>query len=248
MKNTLSLLACAFVASALTAGGIELLRDDGRASAEPVSVPERVAIERPAPPSSAAPDPSGAEALARLAELERRLAQLEAGLDASRQPVAAQEEVDSEPIGWLGGLGAGLEQPDEKARAFVLDVVEQERQVREEERAEERRRWDEERLARQASSAAERLGLSAQDEENLLAILLEERERRTAFYDTMREGGFDPTARDLAREEFARIEAWKSEELGVKFGSELASKILDLERERRSDRWGSGMSRGFWDG
>ncbi len=199
-------------------------------------------IERPAWPPSTAPDPSPAESLARLDELERRLALLEAGLDASRQPIA------------VAGAGARLRESDEEARAFVLDVVEREHEAREEEHAEEQRRRDEERLARQVASAAESLGLSAQDEATFLAILLEERERRTTLYDTMREGGFDATSRDLAREEFALIEAWKSEELEAKFGSELASKILALEQERRSDRWGPsdrwgrGMSRGFRDG
>jgi len=94
----------------------------------------------------------------------------------------------------------------------------------------------EDRFRRQTEHIGNALNLSATDREHLFAVLLGEYERRTDFFEEMRQDAFDPEMRARVRDELLGIQQWKIRELQAKLGAELAQAVNDLERggEQRS--------------
>jgi len=227
MKYWLPAFAAAVVASLLTAGFLELSRDDGsRGNAAVASAPDTGPTETPAererPAARLAPPEDGKS----IEELERRLAELETrigalGAGSARQVVASPEAtpVEDDPL---------LEESDE-AREFVLAVVEEERAAAEEERARRVAELNEERMRERAREIAAELGLPGRDEDTIFSVFLQESTRRAEIFETMRTGDFAPGSRDALRDEFAALRRWKEEELTKELGDVIAQRVLELE-------------------
>ena len=230
MKNLLLVLVTALVTSIATAIAVEFLRDErAPARGQPLVAPAAPAAASapsaatvtageaiaPLPPLD---DPELAE---RLAELEARLAKVEAARSPARVPVEGASPTAA-PESWPGG---------NDARTFVLDVLEDERARRQREETEMWEARSAERLSRTASWLGEELGLGPQEQETLLGILREESFRRNEIFRSLRESESEP-AREGARAEFEELRRWKETELTAQFGPAIAKSMLDLERDR----------------
>ena len=228
MKNLLPPFLSALFAACLTAFLVTLLREPRPDAARVVAVPApspRPALAAPARDPAPAPAelvaPVQGAVLARLAALEQRLAALESK-NAIRRAVDGRP-TKSDALGSEGG----------PARTFVLDVLEEDRRLRDEARATERREMLVSRLQDRVARTAEELGLSSQDEATVFSVLQEEIDRRNELFESMRQGSFDPSSRDLIREEMSRLQDWKMEELSRQLGPALAQQVLEFETGRR---------------
>jgi uncharacterized protein YqeY len=236
MKNVLVPVLSALLASALTAVALELTRDSrgaGATGAEGAIAPP-VAMAPPAEveaaPSELAPPIAGAT-LARLAAVEERLDQLEARA-AGRQALVPEKTQAAAPL-----------LDDEGARAFILGVLEDERRARDEERLSIQRERLAAGLRSRIDRTAEALELSPEEADAVFDVYQASVARRGEVFETMREGGRDPGAREWVREEMQRIEEWKTQELERELGGELARQVMVLEDGRMS-----GFPRELWRG
>lgn len=234
MKNVLVPALSALLASALTAVALELTRDSRGAGATGTegAIAPPVAKAPPAGEEAAPADlapPISSATLARLAAVEERLDQIEARA-AGRQALVPEE---------TGGAAPLLD--DERARAFVLGVLEDEQRAREEERLSIQRDRLAAGLRSRIDRTAEALELSNEEAGAVFDVYQAAVERRGEVFETMREGGPDPGAREWVREEMQRIEEWKTQELERELGRELARQVMALEEGRMS-----GFPRELW--
>jgi hypothetical protein len=229
MKNLVSPVLAAIGAALVTVLLAEALRDGApreAAGSPPVAAPRAAAApekdgERP---SAALVPVASPETDLRMSALEARIDSLEARLAAAldRRPVPA-EEVAKRP-----NEAVPLAAPE--ARDFVMDVLEEDRQQRETERAQRRLELLEERARVRADELSEELGLALRERESLYGVLVEESTRRTALFESLRDGEMPVDGRDEIRERFRAIDEWKSTELTAKLGSDVATKVLESER------------------
>ena len=230
MKNLVAPVLAAVGAALVTVFLAEALRDGApreAAGSPPVAAPRAAAAapdndgERP---SAALVPVASPETDLRMSALEARLDSLEARLAAAldRRPVPA-EEVAKRP-----NEAVPLAAPE--ARDFVMDVLEEDRQQREAERAQRRLELLEERARVRADELSEELGLALRERESLYGVLVEESTRRTALFESLRDGEMPIDGRDDIRERFRAIDEWKSTELTAKLGSDVATKVLESER------------------
>jgi hypothetical protein len=121
----------------------------------------------------------------------------------------------------------------------VREVLNDERERREQEEAAFWQQRNEERIQRIAALAGEKLGLGPHDQESLVSVLREESSRRSEILRALRESPFDAAQRDTLQSQFESLRTWKENELVARFGSELAQGLFQLEQELggRSRPW-----------
>lgn len=85
---------------------------------------------------------------------------------------------------------------------------------------------DEERVRLRATALAQKLGLSADGEATLTAVLLEEQTRRANAVTALRRNPDDAEVQARVRGELDAILEWKTEALNDRFGAEHAAEIM----------------------
>lgn len=123
------------------------------------------------------------------------------------------------------------------SRDMILSVMQQEEDRKDEERRLEREEREKEALDRRVQRIAEKLSLSSADSTTLTQIYQEEREKQTLMWTEMREGGMD---REMIREGMGEIRDWRTEQLTLSFGEDLANQIAEEGGGRGWGDWGGG--------
>ncbi len=123
------------------------------------------------------------------------------------------------------------------SRDVILGVLQQEEDRKDEERRLEREQREQDALTRRIERVAEKLSLSSADQTTLSQIYTEERKKQTEMWTAMRDGGMD---REMIRENMTEVRDWRTEQLNLSFGEDLASKIADES--------GGGHGFGDWGG
>jgi len=116
---------------------------------------------------------------------------------------------------------------------MILDVLQRKEEREEEERRVEREQREQDSLDRRIERIAEKLSLSAADQTTLAQIYTEERAKQTEMWTMMREGSMD---RETIRESMTEVRDWRTEQLTLSFGEDLATQIGEE----------SGGGRGGW--
>ena len=91
----------------------------------------------------------------------------------------------------------------------MLQILEEDRDAREAERARQRKQREEKVLAARAKRIAGELGLGPADETRLAAILVLESEKRSQLFERVRAQGWD---RDLVSQGMKELRAWRDAE------------------------------------
>lgn len=203
--------------------------------------PTQIAIERN-PPAAAIVEPARLQpAPLEDADLLARVESLTGQVEALRSELAQFRE----------GTGrAAIEPPvvaaapSEFAKAHrdgILQVIEEDRQVREQKREEERTQRENEALLARAERMAKQFGLSAMQQKSLADVLVLERQKIDDLRNQVREqGGVDGNT-DVVRENIRTLREWRTGELTARFGDELAQKMNEFEMDRwRQGRRGRG--------
>jgi len=129
------------------------------------------------------------------------------------------------------------------SRDVILGVLQQEEDRKEEERRLEREQREQDALTRRIERVAEKLSLSSADQVTLSQIYTEERKKQTEMWTAMRDGGMD---REMIREGMTEVRDWRTEQLNLSFGEDLAGQIAE---ESGGRGWGDfGGGRGGNDG
>lgn len=121
------------------------------------------------------------------------------------------------------------------AQAFSAEQLEALR-LQSAERKESRRRAVQERrdreedawFAQHANEVATELALPAGSGKELADLLVAERDRQSALWESVRTCGSTPEQRARLREEMRAIRAWRSNEIARRFGAELAPRVEAL--------------------
>jgi hypothetical protein len=127
-------------------------------------------------------------------------------------------------------------QTNAPTRDVILGVLQDEDERRTEERRLEREKREQDSLDRRIKRIAEKLSLSSTDQTALTQIYKEERAKQTLMWTQMRDGGMD---RELMREAMTEVRDWRTEQLTLSFGEDLAGQIADEGGGRGWD-WGGG--------
>ena len=123
-------------------------------------------------------------------------------------------------------------------RDVILSVMLQEEERKDEERRLEREQREADSLDRRIGRIAETLSLSSADQATLSQIYKEERAKQTAMWTGMRDGGMD---REMIREGMAEVRTWRTEQLNLSFGEDLAGQISEESGGRGWD-WSGGRN------
>ena len=123
------------------------------------------------------------------------------------------------------------------SRDVILGVLQQEEDRKEEERRLEREQREQDALTRRIERIAEKLSLSSADQATLSQIYTEERQKQTEMWTAMRDGGMD---RDMIREGMTEVRDWRTEQLNLSFGEDLAGQISEESGGRGWGDWGGG--------
>jgi len=110
-------------------------------------------------------------------------------------------------------------------RRAVLQILEEDRDARELERAQQRKQREEKVLAARAQRIASDLGLGPADETRLARILVLEAEKRGQLFERVRAEGWD---RDLVRQGMEDLRSWRDAEYEAAFGADVAEEIRRL--------------------
>ena len=128
-------------------------------------------------------------------------------------------------------------QTNAPTRDVILGVLQDEDERRTEERRLEREKREQDSLDRRIKRIAEKLSLSTTDQTALAQIYQEERAKQTLMWTQMRDGGMD---RELMREAMTEVRDWRTEQLNLSFGEDLASQIAEESGGRGWGDWGGG--------
>jgi hypothetical protein len=120
---------------------------------------------------------------------------------------------------------------------MILDVLQRKEDREEEERRVEREQREQDSLDRRIERIAEKLSLSAADQTTLAQIYTEERAKQTEMWTMMREGSMD---RETIRESMTEVRDWRTEQLTLSFGEDLATQIGEEGGGRGGFDWGGG--------
>ena len=166
------------------------------------------------------------------------VASLRAELDSLRDEVASlrsERESAVEPV----ATPAAAVTTNAPNRDMILGVMQQEEERKDEERRLEREQRDADSLKRRIERIAETLSLSPADQTTLTQIYTEERQKQTDMWTAMRDGGMD---RDTIRESMTEVRDWRTEQLNLSFGEDLASQIAEESGGRGWGDWGGGRN------
>ena len=164
------------------------------------------------------------------------LASLHSEIDELRNELASlranrESAVAEEPIA-VAAVTANV--PSEN---MILDVLQRKEDREEEERRVEREQREQDSLDRRIERIAEKLSLSAADQTTLAQIYTEERAKQTEMWTMMREGSMD---RETIRESMTEVRDWRTEQLTLSFGEDLATQIGEEGGGRGGFDWGGG--------
>lgn len=123
------------------------------------------------------------------------------------------------------------------SESMILDVLQRKEEREEEERRAEREQRELDSMNRRVERIAEKLSLSATDQDTLVRIYTEERAKQTEMWTMMREGSMD---RESIRESMGEVRDWRTEQLNLSFGEDLASQISEESGGRGFGDWGGG--------
>jgi hypothetical protein len=125
---------------------------------------------------------------------------------------------------------------------MILDVLQRKEDREEEERRAEREQREKDSMDRRVQRIAEKLSLSAADQTTLAQIYTEERAKQTEMWTMMREGSMD---RETIRESMTEVRDWRTEQLTLSFGEDLATQIGEESGGGRGGfDWGGGRGGG----
>ena len=164
------------------------------------------------------------------------LASLRSEVDELRIELASlradrESAVEEEPIA-VAAITANA--PSE---GMILDVLQRKEDREEEERRTEREQREQDSLDRRIERIAEKLSLSASDQTTLAQIYTEERAKQTEMWTMMREGSMD---RETIRSSMTEVRDWRTEQLTLSFGEDLATQIGEEGGGRGGFDWGGG--------
>jgi hypothetical protein len=120
---------------------------------------------------------------------------------------------------------------------MILDVLQRKEEREDEERRVEREQREQDSLDRRIERIAEKLSLSAADQTTLAQIYTEERAKQTEMWTMMREGSMD---RETIRSSMTEVRDWRTEQLTLSFGEDLATQIGEEGGGRGGFDWGGG--------
>ena len=123
------------------------------------------------------------------------------------------------------------------SRDVILGVMQQEEDRKDEERRLEREKREQDALTRRIERIAEKLSLSSADQTTLSQIYTEERAKQTEMWTAMRDGGMD---REMIRESMTEVRDWRTEQLNLSFGEDLAGQIAEESGGRGWGDWTGG--------
>lgn len=228
-------LAIACLALAVVAGAAGALVVATQAPAQPQviessSVTPPVAEPRPIAPAVL----EDADLLARVDALSHEVAALQAELErmkegTGRAPIAVGASLAS---------ASPTPSPDDFADAHrqgILQVIEQDRQTREQQREEERAAREMEALLARAERVAKELGLSGSEQKKLADVYTLESQKIADLRALAREGDLTQVPGQM-REQIGALRDWRTAELTSRFGADLAQKINEYD----ADRWRQG--------
>jgi hypothetical protein len=167
------------------------------------------------------------ELVQEVAALREELARMREGT--SRAPILSTESTDG---------NAAVRTSDDFAelhREGILQLVEEDRQAREQKREADRAQREEEALLARAERVAKEVGLTASQQKSLADVYTLERQKIDELRKLAIGGDFAEMPVQI-REQIAGLRQWRTEELTARFGSELAQKI----NENDADRFGRG--------
>ncbi len=224
----LLVLACVVLAVVAGAAGALLVQTPPPAARELVDVPAPTVpiAEARAPESNALDD---GDLAARVDELSQEVAALREELarireGASRAPVAAAS-TDANASPSVNDDFAQVHRDD------ILEVIEQDRQAREQEREAARAQREEEAILARAERVARELGLSAMQQKALADVYTLERQKLAELRATLITDAYSEMPVNV-REQFATLRQWRTDELTTRFGSDLAQKISEQDADR----------------
>ena len=123
------------------------------------------------------------------------------------------------------------------SEGMILDVLQRKEEREDEERRVEREQREQDSLDRRIERIAEKLSLSASDQTTLAQIYTEERAKQTEMWTMMREGSMD---RETIRSSMTEVRDWRTEQLTLSFGEDLAAQIGEEGGGRGGFDWGGG--------
>lgn len=177
----------------------------------------------PAPPSAALED----------AALSARVDDLAQEVTVLREELARMKEgATRAPAASTAATSAASKQPTDNFadshRDDILQVVETDRQAKEQQREATRAQREEQAILAHADRVARALGLSASQQKSLADVYTLERQKMAEMRSSA--GGGDPAEAPFQfRDQMASLRQWRTDELTARFGSELAQKINDNE-------------------
>jgi hypothetical protein len=207
----------------------------------PAPAPQIVTMPAP-PPMTTPATPENASSLhdsdllARVDDLTREVTALRDELARMREGTARAPVTTALPD------GASPRAEDDFAevhREGILEVIEQDRAAREQQREADRAQREEEAILARAERAARELGLSAMQQKALADVYTLERQKLAELRATLVTDAYSEMPVNV-REQFATLRQWRTDELTTRFGSDLAQKISELD----ADRWGRGRRGG----
>ncbi len=189
------------------------------------------ALSQPVEPLSAATAAlEDTELAARVDELVQEVAALREELTRMKEGTGRAPVASSESIAGSAAVRAS-DDFAEVHRDDILQLVEEDRQAREQKREAERAQREEEALLARAERVAKEVGLNASQQKSLADVYTLERQK----IDELRKlaiGGDFAEMPVQVREQMAGFRQWRTDELTARFGSELAQKINELDADR----------------
>ena len=164
------------------------------------------------------------------------IAQLRSAVDSLRDEVSrlsTSRESAVEPV----ATPAAAITASAPSRDVILGVMQQEEDRKDEERRLEREKREQDALTRRIERIAEKLSLSSADQTTLSQIYTEERQKQTEMWTAMRDGGMD---REMIRESMTEVRDWRTEQLNLSFGEDLAGQIAEESGGRGWGDWTGG--------
>lgn len=228
-------LVIACLALAVAAGAAGALLVSTPAPTQPLLVASSPAARTATEPHPIAPAAlEDADLLARVESLSHELAALRTELERMREGTGRAAVADVAHA----ASAAPTPTPDDFAQAHrdgILQVIEEDRQAREQKREDERTQREMDALLARAERVAKELGLSAMQQKSLADVYVLESQKIAELRTLAREGELTDM-RGQIREQIGALREWRTTELTARFGADLARRI----NESDTDRWRQG--------
>lgn len=201
----------------------------------PAPIDSRDVRSEPLEPRAAVSTPlADAELSTRVDELVHEVALLRDELQRMREGTSRAPIEGAAPMHGDAAVRAS-DDFAEAHREGILQLIEEDRQAREQKREADRAQREEEVLLARAERVARELAMNASQQRSLADVYTLERQKIAELRQTVSEGDFTEMPFQI-REQIAGLRQWRTDELTTRFGSELAQKI----NEQDADRFGRG--------